>query len=68
MKYLVLDSLKNDEGRIVEPAADYVERSPVRARELGRGLGAELHRVHQAVDKAGFGNFAGRCAGERARL
>lgn len=58
MKYLVLTALKNDEGRLVETADEYLERSPASARELGRAVGSELHRLHQAVDAAGFGNFA----------
>jgi fructosamine-3-kinase len=58
MKYLVLAALKNDEGRIVETADEYLDRSPASARELGRALGTELHRMHQAVDETGFGNFA----------
>jgi aminoglycoside phosphotransferase (APT) family kinase protein len=58
MKYLVLAALKNAEGRLVETADEYLDRSPVSARELGRAVGAELHRMHQAVDKTGFGNFA----------
>ena len=57
-KYLVLTALKNSDGRIVETAADYLDRSPASARELGRAVGAELHRMHQAVDETGFGNFA----------
>jgi len=65
MKYLLLAALKNDEGRIVEPAAAYLDRSPASARELGRAVGAELHRMHQAVDKAGFGNFADSPGGKR---
>jgi aminoglycoside phosphotransferase (APT) family kinase protein len=65
MKYLVLTALKNDEGRIVETGAEYLDRSPLSARELGRALGAELHRMHQAVDGTGFGNFADSPGGER---
>jgi aminoglycoside phosphotransferase (APT) family kinase protein len=65
MKYLVLAALKNDEGRIVETAAEYLDRSPASARALGRALGAELHRMHQAVDEAGFGNFADSPGSER---
>ena len=57
-KYLILAALKNDEGRIVETADEYLERSPASARELGRAVGAELQRMHQAVDETGFGNFA----------
>jgi aminoglycoside phosphotransferase (APT) family kinase protein len=57
-KYLILTALKNDEGRIVETGVEYLDRSPASARELGRALGAELHRMHQAVDETGFGNFA----------
>jgi aminoglycoside phosphotransferase (APT) family kinase protein len=57
-KYLILAALKNDAGRLVEPAAEYLDRSPASARELGRALGAELHRLHQAVAGTGFGNFA----------
>jgi fructosamine-3-kinase len=65
MKYLVLAALKNSEGRIVETAAEYLERSPAGARELGRAVGAELHRMHQAVDETGFGNFADSPGSER---
>jgi aminoglycoside phosphotransferase (APT) family kinase protein len=64
-KYLILSALKNDEGSVVETAAQYLERSPVSARELGRALGAELHRMHQAVDGTGFGNFADSPGSER---
>jgi fructosamine-3-kinase len=65
MKYLLLGALKNAEGRIVETAAEYLDRSPASARELGRAVGAELHRMHQAVDKTGFGNFGDAPGGER---
>jgi fructosamine-3-kinase len=65
MKYLVLTALKNDEGRIVETAAEYLDRSPASARELGRAVGAELHRMHQAVYETGFGNFADSPGSER---
>src|SRR5215216_4022687 len=65
MKYLLLAALKNDEGRIVEPAAEYLDRSPASARELGRAVGAELHRLHQAVDETGFGSFADSPGSER---
>jgi aminoglycoside phosphotransferase (APT) family kinase protein len=64
-KYLLLAALKNGEGRLVETAAEYLDRSPPSARELGRAVGAELHRMHQAVDEAGFGNFADSPGGER---
>jgi aminoglycoside phosphotransferase (APT) family kinase protein len=64
-KYLILAALKNDEGRIVETAAEYLDRSPASARELGRALGAELHQMHQAVDETGFGNFADSPGSER---
>jgi fructosamine-3-kinase len=64
-KYLVLAALKNDEGRIVETAAEYLDRSNASARELGRAVGAELHRMHQAVDETGFGNFADSPGSER---
>jgi aminoglycoside phosphotransferase (APT) family kinase protein len=65
MKYLLLAALKNDEGRIVETAAEHLDRSPASAWELGRAVGAELHRMHQAVDQAGFGNFADSPGSER---
>jgi fructosamine-3-kinase len=65
IKYLVLGALKNDEGRIVETAAEYLDRSPASARELGRAVGAELQRMHQAVDETGFGNFADSPGSER---
>jgi len=57
VKYLVLAALKNDDGDVIETADDFLERSPDSARELGRAVGAELHRLHQAVDHTGFGNF-----------
>jgi aminoglycoside phosphotransferase (APT) family kinase protein len=65
IKYLLLGALKNDEGRLVETADEYLDRSPADARELGRALGAELHRMHQAVDETGFGNFADSPGNER---
>jgi fructosamine-3-kinase len=64
-RYLILAALKNDEGRLVETAAEYLDRSPAGARELGRAVGAELHRMHQAVDETGFGNFADSPGSER---
>ncbi len=64
-KYLILAALKNDEGRLVETADEYLDRSPASARELGRAVGAELHRLHQAVDETGFGNFADSPGSER---
>jgi fructosamine-3-kinase len=64
-RYLVLGALKDEEGRIVQSAAEYLDRSPGSARELGRALGAELHRMHQAVDGTGFGNFADSPGSER---
>jgi fructosamine-3-kinase len=64
-KYLILAALKNDAGQLVETAAEYLDRSPASARELGRALGAELHRMHQALDETGFGNFADSPGGER---
>jgi fructosamine-3-kinase len=65
IKYLILSALKNDRGEIVETAKDYLERSAESARELGRALGGELHRLHQAVDRTGFGNFADSPGSER---
>ena len=64
-KYLILAALKNDEGRLVETADEYLDRSPASARELGRAVGAELDRMHQAVDETGFGNFADSPGSER---
>jgi hypothetical protein len=54
IKYLILAALKNDDGDLVETADAFLERSPVSARELGRAVGAELHRLHQAVDHMGL--------------
>jgi aminoglycoside phosphotransferase (APT) family kinase protein len=65
IKYLVLAALKNAEGRLLETADEYLDRSPASAGELGRALGAELHRMHQAVDETGFGNFADSPGSER---
>jgi fructosamine-3-kinase len=64
-KYLVLTALKNDAGRLVETGAAYLDRSPASARKLGRAVGAELHRMHQAMDRTGFGNFADSPGSER---
>src|SRR5215216_2513123 len=58
LKYLILAALKNDQGDVVETAADYLEQSPERAREMGQAVGVELRRMHQAVLETGFGNFA----------
>ena len=65
IKYLILTALKNDDGEVVETGDDYLARSAGSARELGRELGAELHRMHQAVELAGFGNFADSPGSER---
>jgi aminoglycoside phosphotransferase (APT) family kinase protein len=65
IKYLILTALKNAAGRVVETAAEYLDRSPASARELGRAVGAELHRMHRAVDGTGFGNFADSPGSER---
>jgi fructosamine-3-kinase len=65
IKYLILAAVKNDDGEVVETAAGYLERSPESAAEVGRALGAELYRMHQAVDHAGFGNFADAPGSER---
>jgi fructosamine-3-kinase len=65
VKYLILSALKNDDGDVVETADDFLERSPDRARELGRAVGTELHQLHQAVDRSGFGNFADSPGSER---
>jgi hypothetical protein len=64
-KYLLLAALKNDEGQIVETASEHLDRSPTSARELGRAVGAELRRMHQAVDRTGVGNFADSPGSER---
>lgn len=65
VKYLVLGALVNDEGAVVETAAEYLDRSPEGARALGRELGAELHRMHEARCRTGFGNFADSPGAER---
>ena len=65
IKYVVLTAMKNDQDEIVETAADYLKRAPAHARPVGRAVGAELHRMHQAVDKTGFGNFADSPGSER---
>jgi fructosamine-3-kinase len=65
IKYLILAAVKNDEGDVVETAADFLDRSPGSAGELGRALGTELYRMHQAVDHEGFGNFADSPGSER---
>jgi len=65
VKYLVLGALVNDEGAVVETAAEYLVRSPEDAQALGRELGAELHRMHEARCRTGFGNFADSPGAER---
>jgi fructosamine-3-kinase len=66
LKYLILAALKNDQGDVVETAADYLEQSPERAREMGQAVGVELRRMHQAVQETGFGNFADSPGSERS--
>lgn len=58
VKYLVLSALANDEGDLVETAAEYLDRSRAGAHDVGRALGAELGNLHQARCRTGFGNFA----------
>jgi fructosamine-3-kinase len=65
IKYLIVAALKNDDGDVVETADAFLERSPASARELGRAVGAELHRLHQAEDRMGFGNFGDSPGSER---
>jgi fructosamine-3-kinase len=65
IKYLLLAALKNDDGDVIETADKFLERSQQSARELGRALGTELHRLHQAVDRTGFGNFGDSPGSER---
>jgi fructosamine-3-kinase len=65
VKYLVLSALTDEDDRIVRTGADYLNRSPSSARELGRALGAELHCMHQAANRGGFGNFADSPGAER---
>jgi fructosamine-3-kinase len=65
IKYLLLAALKNDGGDVIETADKFLERSQQSARELGRALGTELHRLHQAVDANGFGNFGDSPGSER---
>lgn len=64
-KYLILAAVKNDAGEVVETAADFLDRSPGSAIELGCALGTELYRMHRAVDNEGFGNFADSPGSER---
>ena len=65
IKYLLLTALKNDDGDVIETADEFLERSQQSSRELGRALGTELHRLHQAVDRTGFGNFGDSPGSER---
>ena len=65
IKYLLLAALKNDDGDVIETADKFLERSQQSARELGRALGTELHHLHQAVDRTGFGNFGDSPGSER---
>jgi fructosamine-3-kinase len=65
IKYLLLAALKNDDGEVIETADKFLERSQQSARELGRALGTELHHLHQAVDRTGFGNFGDSPGSER---
>jgi fructosamine-3-kinase len=58
VKYLLLSALVNDEGAVVETAAEYLDRSPEDARAVGRELGVELQAMHEARCRTGFGNFA----------
>jgi fructosamine-3-kinase len=65
VRYLVLEALDNEWGGLVETGEDLLEKHPARARELGRAIGTELHRLHGAVDLNGFGNFADLPGSER---
>jgi aminoglycoside phosphotransferase (APT) family kinase protein len=65
VRYLVLEALENERGGVVETGDDLLEEHPSRARELGRAIGAELHRLHGAIDRTGFGNFADLPGSER---
>lgn len=65
VRYLVLEALRNERADVVETGVDLVEQDPSRARELGRAIGTELHRLHEAVDRTGFGNFADLPGSER---
>ncbi len=65
VRYLVLEALENQRGGVVETGADLLEKHPSRARELGRAIGAELYRLHGAIDRTGFGNFADVPGSER---
>lgn len=64
-RYLVLGALVNDEGDVVQTVPEYLDRSPGRAREVGRAIGAELRDMHQARCRSGFGNFADSPGAER---
>jgi fructosamine-3-kinase len=65
VRYLVLEALENETGGVVETGADLLEEHPTRAGELGRAIGAELRRLHGAIERNGFGNFADLPGGER---
>lgn len=58
VKFLALVPMVNDRGEVVETVAEYLDRCPAGARDVGRELGVELHRLHQARCSSGFGNFA----------
>lgn len=66
LTYLVLGALVNEDGEVVETAAEYLERAPTGARDVGRELGTELAKMHRAPCRTGFGNFADSPGAERS--
>jgi fructosamine-3-kinase len=65
VRYLVLEALENERGGVVQTGDDLLSEDPSRARELGRAIGTELGRLHEAIDPTGFGNFADLPGSER---
>lgn len=58
VKYLVQQALVDYHGRVGETCADYLLHKPEQSRSVGRLLGRELTKLHQAVAKRSFGDYA----------
>lgn len=58
LKYLIQKAILTKHGRLVETCADYLVTSPEQSRIVGRLLGIELTKMHQAIAPRSFGEYA----------
>lgn len=57
IKYLAQEALVDSDGRAIETCAQYLIRDPSHARQVGRALGKELHKIHSCISDGWFGEF-----------